>query len=215
MAVLLSLKQLENVEASLDTEENTEHDKYSKYNENIFTSYFKNLLKSNSYKLEKPAKKKSPLPGMVKEFFTAKTIDEVATKVGDTRDESLDDQEILLDDQRSNSSSVALNSFTNLQLRLLNDSLEEAEESFEKLVKDNSETTLDDHDSITFSFDDDSLKDGCFGQLHIQKIDLCKFEHEIDLYEDEDDSTDSDSDAVKSYLEGEEEAEQYSESTCI
>merc|ERR1712129_427889 len=141
--------------------------------------------------------------------------DEVATKAVNTRHESLDEQEILLDDQRSNSSSVALNSFTNLQLRLLNDSLEESEESFEKLVKNKSETTLDDHDSITFSFDDDSIKDGCFGQLHIEQIDLCEFEHEIDLSKDDDDSSDSDSDAVKIYLEGEEEAEQYSESTCI
>ena len=207
MAVLLSLKKIDNVEADSNNEDNIDSEKYSLGN---VKSYFKNLMKTNSYSLEKPAKKKSPLPEIVKEFFTIKNADEAEVKENETSlSESVEEQEILLDDRDSNSS-IVVNSFTNLQLRLLNDSLDEAEASFEKLVKDKNDEQIEDHDSLTFSFDDESLKDGCFGQLQIHQIDLCEFEHEIDLSEDEDDddSTDSDSDIVKNHLEDE-------ETTCV
>ena len=199
MAILLSVKTIDNVEADLNNEDNIDNEKYTLGN---VKSYFKNLMKTNSYSLEKPAKKKSPLPEIVKEFFTIKNADEENET---SLSESLEEQEILLDDRDSNSS-IAVNSFTNLQLRLLNDSLDEAEASLEKLVKDKNDDQIEEHDSLTFSFDDESLKDGCFGQLQIHQIDLCEFEHEIDLSEDEDDdtSTDSDSDIVKNHLEDKE-----------
>ena len=204
MAVLLSHKKIDNVEDDSNTgsfEDSSDNDKFSLGN---VRSYFKKIMKNNSYSLEKSTKKKSPLPEIVMEFFTAK-IEEDA--VVEEKEASLalsdEDNEILLDDQDSNSS-VALNSFTNLQLRLLNESLEEAEASFEKLVKNKNLERLEEH-SLTFSFDDDSLKNS-FGELQIHQIDLCEFEHEVDLSisEEEDESTDSGSDVAEEQLEDKE-----------
>merc|ERR1711887_197319 len=159
MAVLLSLKKLDNEVSDDNTEDIIESDKYSL---GSVKTYFKNLMKTNSYAVGRSGKRKSPLPDIVKEFFTVKNLDETDTltegdsfKTPDVEKENLLDEHDGDDDYYSRS----VNSFTNLRLRLIDDSLEEAEERLDNLVASSEEkSSIGDNSnsntSLTFSFEE-------------------------------------------------------------
>eukprot|EP00092_Neocalanus_flemingeri_P030291 GFUD01032883.1.p1 GENE.GFUD01032883.1~~GFUD01032883.1.p1 ORF type:complete len:204 (+),score=64.77 GFUD01032883.1:51-662(+) len=196
MAVLLSHK---NIDSEAESNSECFEDKGDGYKFSLgnVKSYFKNLMKNNSYHLENAARKITPLPEIVKEIFTLKNDNEEIDERQISLDVSGEEREILLEEQSSNSS-VSLNSFTNLQLRFLNESLEEAEASFDKMVEKKNLERLEEY-SLTVSSDDDSFKDS-FGELRIHQIDLSEFEDEIDLSEEDNSSLDSDTDIVTNHL---------------
>jgi len=185
-----------------DTDNTDDNNEVEKYSLGSVKTYFRNLMKTNSYNVAKTSKRKSPLPDIVKEFFTPKTCDEennTETSVESQEEE----EENLLDDGDYFNSFTASNSFTNLQLRLIDDSLEEAEERFEHLVTNNDEKkVMPDQRSFTFSFDEESIAESCFGKLQLEEIDMSD---EIELSDDDDAETDSESDAIVDHLEEDEE----------
>ena len=210
MAVLLSLKKLDN-EVEDENIENTTNEP-EKYSLDSVKTYFRNLMKTNSYTVGKSGKRKSPLPDIVKEFFTLKNVDEMETEADEESFKSPNDgTENLLDEHDGDGYSKSLdavNSFTNLRLRLMYDSLEKAEERLEDLVASIEEDKLSIGDnsyrSFTFSFDEDSINEGCFGSLHLEESEkgASEEEFEILLSEDEDEVSEdnSDNDVVVNHL---------------
>ena len=210
MAVLLSLKKLDN-EVEDENIENTTNEP-EKYSLDSVKTYFRNLMKTNSYTVGKSGKRKSPLPDIVKEFFTLKNVDEMETEADEESFKSPNDgTENLLDEHDVDDYSKpldAVNSFTNLRLRLMYDSLEKAEERLEDLVANIEEDKLSIGDnsyrSFTFSFDEDSINEGCFGSLHLDESEkgASEEEFEILLSEDEDEVSEdnSDNDVVVNHL---------------
>merc|ERR1712055_46853 len=207
MAVLLSLKiilspdsnKVAPVSAKAGDVNSTEGTK-DKYNFASVRKYFRNLMRSNSYSLERKKVKKDqknpPLPDLVKELFTKNEESEEkwTPRISEKK-------EILLDENDS-PSSVVIKSVTNLQSRLLDESLEEAEAHFEKLVVNKSLEKIEDS-SITFSLDEDVMNDS-LGELRVSQIDLSELKHDLDLSEDdESDDSSIDSDVVLDYLEKE------------
>ena len=210
MAVLLSLKKLDN-EVEDENIENTTNEP-EKYSLDSVKTYFRNLMKTNSYTVGKSGKRKSPLPDIVKEFFTLKNVDEMETEADEESFKSPNDgTENLLDEHDVDDYSKSLdavNSFTNLRLRLMYDSLEKAEERLEDLVANIEEDKLSIGDnsyrSFTFSFDEDSINEGCFGSLHLEESEkgASEEEFEILLSEDENEVSEdnSDNDVVVNHL---------------
>ena len=212
MAVLLSLKKLDN-EVEDENIENTTNEP-EKYSLDSVKTYFRNLMKTNSYTVGKSGKRKSPLPDIVKEFFTLKNVDEMEAENDEESFKSPNDgTENLLDEHDVadyySKSLDSVNSFTNLRLRLMYDSLEKAEERFEDLVASIDEDKLsigDDNSyrSFTFSFDEDSINEGCFGSLHLEESEkgASEEEFEILLSEDENEVSEdnSDNDVVVNHL---------------
>jgi len=206
MAVLLSLKKIDSLEVKDDIEESCEPEKYSL---GIVKSYFRNLMKTNSYVVGKSGKRKSPVPEVVKEFFTLKNVEEVAsryTEEEETSQEPLEEEpENLLNEYDYSNSLSVENSFTNLKLRLIDDSLEEAEERLDDIVaKSEEKEMIGDEGSFTFSFDE-SIDESCFGRLRLEEVDHRDSEDEFEIDLSEDEETDSDDDIVVNHLsEGEE-----------
>ena len=210
MAVLLSLKKLDN-EVEDENIENTTNEP-EKYSLDSVKTYFRNLMKTNSYTVGKSGKRKSPLPDIVKEFFTLKNVDEMETEADEESFKSPNDgTENLLDEHDVDDYSKSLdavNSFTNLRLRLMYDSLEKAEERLEDLVASIEEDKFSIGDnsyrSFTFSFDEDSINEGCFGSLQLEESEkgASEEEFEILLSEDEDEVSEdnSDNDVVVNHL---------------
>merc|ERR1711955_120588 len=194
MAVLLSLKKLDNEVEDKNIEiENTTNEP-EKYSLDSVKTYFRNLIRTNSYTVGKSGKRKSPLPDIVKEFFTLKNVDEIETEADEESFKSPNDgTENLLDEHDGDDYSKSLdsvNSFTNLRLRLMYDSLEKAEERLDDLVASIEENKLSNGDnsyrSFTFSCDEDSIDEGCFGRLHLEESEKgSEEEFEILLSEDE------------------------------
>merc|ERR1712083_723553 len=206
MAVLLSLKKLDNEVSDDNTEDVIEPDKYSL---GSVKTYFRNLMRTNSYVVGKSGRRKSPLPDIVKEFFTMKSAEETdAGAEGETFQTPTDEQENLLDEHDDDDDyySKSANSFTNLRLRLIDDSLEEAEERLDNLVASSEEKSSIGGNSCTsfsFSFDEDSsITESCFGRLHLEESENCESEKEFDmmLSEDEVAEADSDNDIVVDHL---------------
>ena len=210
MAVLLSLKKLDN-EVEDENIENTTNEP-EKYSLDSVKTYFRNLMKTNSYTVGKSGKRKSPLPDIVKEFFTLKNVDEMETEADEESFKSPNDgTENLLDEHDVDDYSKSLdavNSFTNLRLRLMYDSFEKAEERLEDLVASIEEDKLSIGDnsyrSFTFSFDEDSINEGCFGSLHLEESEKGASEEEFEILlsgdEDEVSEDNSDNDVVVNHL---------------
>ena len=209
MAVLLSLKKLDN-EVEDENIENTTNEP-EKYSLDSVKTYFRNLMKTNSYTVGKSGKRKSPLPDIVKEFFTLKNVDEMETEADEESFKSPNDgTENLLDEHDVDDYSKSLdavNSFTNLRLRLMYDSLEKAEERLD-LVANIEEDKLSIGDnsyrSFTFSFDEDSINEGCFGSLHLEESEKGASEEEFEILLSEDENEvsgdNSDNDGVVNHL---------------
>merc|ERR1719228_10906 len=207
MAVLLSHKIILSpdsnkvlpVSAKAGDAVNTTEGTKDKYNFASVRKYFRNLMRSNSYSLERKKVKKDqknpPLPDLVKELFTKNEESEEkwTPRISEKK-------EILLDEKES-PSSVVIKSVTNLQLRFLDESLEEAEAHFEKLVVNKCLEKIE-VSSITFSLDEGVVNDS-LGELRVSQIDLSELKHDLDLSEDESDDSSVDSDVVLDYLEKE------------
>merc|ERR1719228_1179634 len=187
MAVLLSHKIILSpdsnkvlpVSAKAGDAVNTTEGTKDKYNFASVRKYFRNLMRSNSYSLERKKVKKDqknpPLPDLVKELFTKNEESEEkwTPRISEKK-------EILLDEKES-PSSVVIKSVTNLQLRFLDESLEEAEAHFEKLVVNKSLEKIEDS-SITFSLDEDAdAVNDSLGELRVSQIYLSELKHDLDL----------------------------------